>query len=222
MGRGLRIVPLLILGGLVAAGIVARREMGIEGSLAGIQGWVQQLGWWGPIAYVFVVVFRQFLALPAALVLLVGGLCFGGAAGAALGTTGIVLSGLMKFGIARAIGRDWLQTRLGARFEAIDARVKRLGPTLVGLGTAYPVGPLSPFHWGAGLSSISLGSFALALVLGAPVRASAYSFLGASMLDAWSPVFIVTASLLVLALLPLASARFRRRLFADLPPSPRR
>jgi len=220
MGRGLRIVPLALLLGLVVAGIVARRELGIEGSLAGVQAFVQHLGWWGPVAYVLVVVFRQFLALPAALVLLVGGLCFGGLVGTMLGTAGIVLSGLMKFGIARAIGRDWLRGHFGPRFEAIDARVGRLGPTLVGFGTAYPVGPLSPFHWAAGLSSISLGSFAAALVLGAPVRASAYSFLGASMLDRWSPEFVITVGLLALALLPLASARFRRRLFAD-PPPPR-
>lgn len=214
MVRRWHVVPLVVLAALVAGGVLARRQLGIEASLAGVQGWVVDLGWYGPFAYVTVVVFRQFLALPAALVLVVGGLCFGGVLGTVLGTIGVVVSGLMKFAIARAVGRDWLRARLGVAFERAEARIARLGPALVGVGTAYPVGPLSPLHWGAGLSPIPLTSFAVALVLGAPVRASAYSFLGASLLDVRSPVFAATFVLLAVAIaVPLAIPRLRRRLF---------
>jgi uncharacterized membrane protein YdjX (TVP38/TMEM64 family) len=216
-----RFVLLLALTVVAAATILARRQLGIEVSVAGVQAWVQDLGWYGPLAYVAVVVFRQFLAIPAALVLVVGGLCFGGALGALLGTIGVVVSGLMKFAIARSVGREWLRARLGDGFARAEKRIVKLGPVLVGIGTAYPVGPLSVFHWGAGLSSISLASFAVALVLGAPVRASAYSFLGASMLDVRSPAFLVTSSLLLATLLPLTLPRVRRLLFAlDDPPLP--
>jgi len=214
------LVPLVALGILIALGIVARRQLGIEASLEGIKTWVQDLGWYGPLAYVAVVVFRQLLALPAALVLLVGGICFGGVLGTVLGTIGVVVSGLMKFGIARTVGREWLRARLGTGFERLDRRIAKVGPALVGLGTAYPVGPLSPLHWAAGLSSVSLAPFALALALGAPVRASAYSFLGASLLDVRSPVFVASSVALAIAVaLPLALPGFRRRLFAlDDPP----
>lgn len=212
MRRRPPLVPLALLAAVIGAGLLARRQLGLETSLAGVQAWVADLGWWAPLAYVGLVVFRQLLALPAALVLLVGGLCFGGVLGTVLGTIGVVLSGLLKFGVARAVGRDWLRGRAG--WAHLDARVARLGPVVVGLGTAYPAGPLAPFHWGAGLSSIPLGSFALALVLGAPVRASAYSFLGASLLDVGSPAFVATSGLLALAVaLPLAIPRLRRRLF---------
>lgn len=214
MPRRSHLVPLIALTVLVTAGVFARRHLGIEASLEGVQVWVRDLGWWGPVAYVSVVVFRQFLALPAALLLIVGGLCFGGALGTVLGTIGVIASGLMKFAIARAIGRDWLHRHYGASFERIEARIVRLGPALIGLGTAYPVGPLSPLHWGAGLAPISLTSFALALVLGAPIRASAYSYLGASLLDVRSPAFTACALALAVAIvLPVAFPPLRRRLF---------
>ena len=221
VSRRLHLVPLAGIAALVTLGIVARRQLGIEASLDGVQAWVQGLGWYGPPAYVAVVVFRQLLALPAALVLLVGGLCFGGLLGAVLGTIGVVVSGLMKFGIARAVGREWLRARVGAGFERLDARIATLGPALIGLGTAYPVGPLAPLHWAAGVSSISLASFALALALGAPIRASAYSFFGASLLDVSSPAFVASSVVLLVALaLPLALPGFRRRLFAIDTPAP--
>jgi uncharacterized membrane protein YdjX (TVP38/TMEM64 family) len=222
--RRTHVIPLVAIGVLVGAGLLARHQLGIEASLDGVKGWVLDLGWYGPFAYVAVVVFRQLLALPAALVLLVGGLCFGGVLGTVLGTIGVVVSGLMKFGIARAVGREWLRARIGAGFERVDARIARLGPAVVGLGTAYPVGPLAPLHWGAGLSSISIVPFAVALVLGAPVRASAYSFLGASLLDLRSPTFVAASVVLVLAVaLPLAFPRVRRRIFAvEDSPLPRR
>lgn len=213
MTRRTHFGPLAVLAVLVAGGFLARHQLGIEASLAGVQAWVQQLGWYGPIAYVTVVTFRQFLALPAALVLIVGGLCFGGALGTLLGSLGVVVSGLMKFTIARAVGRDWLRRHYGGSFERFEARIARLGPTLVGIGTAYPVGPLSPFHWGAGLAPISRTSFAVALVLGAPVRASAYSYLGASLLDVRSLEFAATTGVLLLALVPILFPRVRRRLF---------
>jgi len=215
MGRRSNLLPLVVLSALVGVGLLARRHLGFEASLDGIRTWVLDLGWWGPVAYVTVVTFRQFLGLPAALVLLVGGLCFGGALGTVFGTIGVVVSGLMKFGIARTVGREWLREQLGTRFERAEARIAKLGPVLVGVGTAYPVGPLSPFHWGAGLSPISLTSFAVALVLGAPVRAFAYSYLGASLVDVRSPAAAMWAGLLAIAVaLPLAVPRVRHSIFS--------
>jgi uncharacterized membrane protein YdjX (TVP38/TMEM64 family) len=86
---------------------------------------------------------------------------------------------------------------------------------VIGLSTAHPLGLLSPFHWGAGLSSIPFASFVTAIVLGAPVRAFAYSAFGAALVDPSTPEFrTVSLALAAFALVPLAIPAVRRRLFA--------
>jgi uncharacterized membrane protein YdjX (TVP38/TMEM64 family) len=103
----------------------------------------------------------------------------------------------------------------GDAFRRFEARIDRLGPIVVGLSTAHPFGILAPFHWGAGLSSIRFAPFVLALVLGAPVRAFAFSAFGAAILDPATPEFrAICLGLGSVAVLPLLIPGVRRKLFA--------
>jgi len=114
----------------------------------------------------------------------------------------------MKFAVARAVGRDYLRRLGGGRLERWEARAKRLGPAVIAIATAHPVGPLAPLHWAAGLSPLSLGSFVGALALGAPVRAFAYSFFGESLLDTDSVAFRAAAvALVAMIVVPLVLLR---------------
>jgi uncharacterized membrane protein YdjX (TVP38/TMEM64 family) len=193
-------IPWAIVGVLLLVALVGhslRTGLDVPLEPAGIRAWVGDLGWRGPLVFLLLVTFRQFLAIPAMVLLSVGGLCFGTVMGGLLGTTGLIVSGIMKFTIARVVGRDYLRRLGGGRLERWEARAKRLGFAVVALATAHPMGPLAPLHWGAGLSPLSLGSFVGALALGAPVRAFAYSFFGESLLDTGSTEFRVAAFVLV-------------------------
>jgi uncharacterized membrane protein YdjX (TVP38/TMEM64 family) len=193
------------------AGHSLREGLDVPLAPAAIRTWVSDLGWRGPLVFLLLLTFRQFLAIPAMILLCVGGLCFGTMMGGLLGTTGLIVSGTMKFAIARAVGRDYLRRLGGGRLERWEARARRLGFAVVALATAHPMGPLAPLHWGAGLSPLSLGSFVGALALGAPVRAFAYSFFGESLLDTGSTSFRVAAIALVAAIVvPLVVLRGRR------------
>jgi uncharacterized membrane protein YdjX (TVP38/TMEM64 family) len=212
-----RLLPVVVLGLIAIAFVVGRgvREgLAVDPSPAGLQAWIAGLGWKGPAAFLTVLTFRQFLLLPSAVLLTAGGLCFGVAAGTALGGAGVALSAAMKFFLARLAAREWIERRTGARSRALAARVERLGPLVVGVATAHPAGPLSPFHWGAGLSSMAPVAFLVAVLLAAPVRAFVFSLLGSTLLDVRSPDFLVaSAVLLVVALGPLVHPGVRRWLF---------
>jgi uncharacterized membrane protein YdjX (TVP38/TMEM64 family) len=204
-----------LIAGLTFAGYRLRAHLGLGSSLADLQAAVQDLGWRGPGVFLALVTFRQFLAIPAALLLAAGGLCFGVALGTLLGAAGIIVSGLGKFGIARAVGRRWISVRPGGRLARLEARVQRLGPGMIGLSTAHPLGILAPFHWAAGLSAVRLAPFALALCLGAPVRAFAYSVFGATLVDPGTPAFWVAAlGLAAVIVLPLLIPGVRARVMA--------
>lgn len=199
------LILVAILGHMLRSGLDVPLEA------AAIRTWVTDMGWRGPIVFFLLLVFRQFLALPAAILLCVGGLCFGTLLGGLLGTVGLVASGTMKFALARAVGRDYLRRLGGDRLERWEARARRLGFGVIAFATAHPIGPLAPLHWGAGLSPLSLGSFVGALALGAPVRAFAYSFFGQSLLDTASVTFrVAVVVLLVGIIVPLVLLRGRR------------
>src|SRR4029450_142556 len=103
----------------------------------------------------------------------------------------------------------------GEHFRRFETHVDRLGPLVIGLSTAHPVGVLAPFHWGAGLSAIRFAPFPPAIVLGAPVRAFAFSALGATIIDPTTPEFrAVCLGLAAVVLVPLAIPAVRRRLWA--------
>lgn len=208
---------LTILAVIVAIGTVGhllRTSLGL-GSLAELQEAVDRLGWFGPVLFLGLVIFRQVLAVPAGLILPVGGLCFGALGGTVLGGVGLIVSGMGKFAIARSLGRDLVRRKFGAQLEWFETRIERLGPMVIGISTAHPFGILSPFHWAAGLSSLSFASFAVALVLGAPVRAFAYSVFGSTLTDTDSDSFVLASAVLIaIIVVPLAIPGVRRRLLA--------
>ena len=126
----------------------------------------------------------------------------------------LIVSGCLKFGVARWVGREWVRVHLSTHAERIERHVDRLGPVLIGVSTAHPLGALGALHWGAGLSSIRIAPFVAALVLGAPVRAFAFSAFGAALVDPAASEFrTISLGFAALVLLPLAVPAVRRRLF---------
>jgi uncharacterized membrane protein YdjX (TVP38/TMEM64 family) len=215
--RSLRgpLIGLGVLGAVILLGHLVRTQLDMDLSPEGIQQAVARLGWYGPIVFFVLTTFRQFLAIPSWFILAAGGLCFGTMGGTVLGGGALFVSGCLKFGAARWVGRDWVRRHFGQRFLRFERYIDRLGPAVVGLSTAHPFGVLSPFHWGAGLSSMRFVPFAAALVLGAPVRAFAYSAFGAALTDPTAPAFYaVSIGFAALVLVPLAVPAVRRRLFA--------
>jgi uncharacterized membrane protein YdjX (TVP38/TMEM64 family) len=182
-----------------------REELGVTMSVASVQARVAELGWWGPLLFLALVAFRQLFLLPSGVVLSAGGLCFGAAAATALGAGGLVASAVMNFGLARGLRGTGRGTRLRA--------VERIGPFVIGLATAHPMGPMVWFYWAAGASALAFAQFLLPVLLGAPVRAFAYAFLGSAVGEWGSPRFVAASvALLALILLPLAHPGLRRRL----------
>src|SRR5262245_32767090 len=131
-----RFAPLLLVG-LIAVlflgGQVVRSRLGIELSPESIRELVLGLGWKAAAVFVGLVTFRQFLFLPSAVVLPAGGLVFGMELGTALGALGILASAVLKYTIARSLGREWLRPHFGAAVDAFERHAAAAGPFVVGL-----------------------------------------------------------------------------------------
>jgi uncharacterized membrane protein YdjX (TVP38/TMEM64 family) len=181
-----------------------------------LHGWIASGGWLAPATFVVLVTCRQFLLLPSMLLLSVGGVFFGTALGTLLGSVGVLLSGALTFALARGMSGENLRKKLAARFPSLDKRIDTAGPMLVWLATAYPAGPMTGAFWASGFSSMRWLPFLAAVAGGAVVRAFAYSFFGATLLEFGSSQFWVAAVLLTAAIVvPLAHPGLRRWIFAS-------
>jgi len=206
---------------LILASISLRGELGIEFAPESLHAYFLGLGPLAPMIFVGIMSFRSLLLLPSLLVLTVGGVVFGGPLGTALGALGITISGSMMFFVARGIGRDWVRRQLPERFRGLEQKLGAAGPVVIGLTTAHPMGPMSPFHWAAGVSSIRAGRFLVALTLAALARAGACSYFGASLTDIGSRDFYLsTAILLAAVVLPMLHPGLRNKIFARQPDAP--
>jgi uncharacterized membrane protein YdjX (TVP38/TMEM64 family) len=213
--RGL-LAGLAVIGVLLLVGSQVRSALGIELSVESIRSWVASFGWKGPAVYLGIVTFRHFLFLPASVVLSVSGLAFGAGLGTLLGGLGITLSAFLAFGVSRSVSGAWILPRLGPEVHRVLARVERAGAWLVGLGTAHPMAPLTPFHCAAGLSTLSVLAFASAVIPGSLFRAGALACFGATLGDPGTPSFYLASGfLLLIGALPLAHRGVRERLFGD-------
>ena len=195
-----------------------RSSLGIEWSAESVRGVVADFGIWGPVAFVALVTFRALLLVPSQILLIAAGLLFGAVAGTIYGALGVTFSGVLWFSLVRFMGREMIASRVPPRLRgSLELAGGAMGATFVGVATAYPFGPISAWHGGAGLTSMSFPSFALAIAMGSTGRAAVYTFFGSTLVGA-DPGQIALATVLLLAVTaaPLLHPRGRwwvRRLF---------
>jgi len=154
-------------------------ESGIKWKPESLRDHIAGLGYWGPIAMIGIMTFRPFLGLPSWLVMGATGMLFGPVVGTVCSAVGGTLGGLLIFGIARALGRDAVQSYLGVgSLRSFEEFIAQRGPPWLALYTAVPVSWLTPVFAGAGLSRMGVGAFLTAISFGFIPRAALFAMAG--------------------------------------------
>jgi uncharacterized membrane protein YdjX (TVP38/TMEM64 family) len=183
----------------------------LEWTQEAFQRYVSDLGALGPAILVGIMAVRPFLALPSGLILLTAGVLFGTAAGALYGALGGTLGALLALGVARALGRDAVQRRIGGKLAAFDSYLRRHGAPWLAAYTAIPISVLSPVYFTAGVTRIRATPFAGAIAVGFVPRAGLYTFLGNTFREPTFGNLAVASGLIILAVIAILLAR--RHLF---------
>jgi uncharacterized membrane protein YdjX (TVP38/TMEM64 family) len=205
------LVGLGVLCALGAGAYAARNALGLEWSAESVRETVASYGLWGPLVFVLLTGFRSLLLIPSQILLVAGGLCFGAAAGTIYGGLGMVISGSAAFGLARYVGREAILTNVPESMRwAFSAAGSKAGAAVVFVGTGYPVGPVTAFHAGAGLTAMAIPVFLAALLGGSLLRAWIYASFGSVLVGGDWRILAAGALLLAAAALPLAHPRSRR------------
>jgi uncharacterized membrane protein YdjX (TVP38/TMEM64 family) len=156
--RGLLLV-ILLAGLVVGLGWLVR-----SGLLQRALEWIQDLGAWGPLAFVVVYVIAVVLFVPASLFTVGAGFLFGLLRGSAYVLLAAMMGANLMFVIGRYFARDWVarKTISHPKFKAIDDAVAREGWKIVALIRLAPVFPFSVMSYAFGLTRIPLGQYFLA------------------------------------------------------------
>lgn len=133
-----------------------------------IRDWLRSWGALAPAVYVLLMVLAIVLTpIPSVPLDIAAGLAFGLFWGTVWTLVGAELGALIAFWLARRLGRGWLARRLGQeRIEKIDALTERMGGRAVFLMRLLPAFNFDWVSYAAGLTSMSVRTFAVATFLG--------------------------------------------------------
>lgn len=187
---------------------------GLKPSPEAFRDLVSSWGIGGPLAFIGMLAIRPLILFPSAVLFIAGGLAFGVALGTAYAAVGATIGACVGFSLARALGKEYVESKLRGRFSSITYGSS--GPRLVLLLNLIPIFPISAINYGAGLSGIPLRRFVAATILGVTPRAFAYCFFGSSLIATGS--WRLAAALALLVALTLLPTLWRRRLVSSSKP----
>ena len=226
----LRVGALVLLVVSIGMGWLYRDQFGVEN----IEGWVRQLGFWGPLAFVGIFCVAPALLLPGSVLTLAGGALFGPLTGAFLSLTGATIGATVAFLIARYLAANWVEHRVAfliarylaanwvehrvaGRLQEIKAGVEREGWRFVAFVRLVPIFPFNLLNYALGLTRIAVQTFTVTSFVTMAPGALAYAYLGYAGREALSggpglvrKGLLALALLATVALLPSLIRRWRR------------
>jgi len=156
----------VVLLALLAASALFAYATGLHERLSvdNLRGLVAGAGAWGPV--LFVLLFGlEGLGLPGILLMMTAVAVWPPWQAFLWCWLGAQLAGVVGFGFARGVGRDWIAERLPARVRRFEARVEERGVrTVILVRLVFFLAPYA--HWALGLSPVRVRDFLLGSAIG--------------------------------------------------------
>jgi uncharacterized membrane protein YdjX (TVP38/TMEM64 family) len=135
----------------------------------------------GPVAarviYVAVYIVGTVALLPGTVLSFAGAVLFGPYEGTLYTWVGATIGATLAYGMARLLGRGFVQRLFGERFAAFDQRIRAHGFTGLLLIRLLPLFPFNAVNFGCGLVGIRLRDYVLATAIGIVPGTFVYQFL---------------------------------------------
>jgi uncharacterized membrane protein YdjX (TVP38/TMEM64 family) len=140
---------------------------GFELSVEAVEQEILSWGMWGVVASILLMVLHSFVPFPAEFVAMANGMLYGPFWGTLITWTGAMLGAYLAFGLARWLGRPFVQTMVAPRHHrAIDRWAERQGGGVLLFSRFVPVISFNLINYAAGLTAISWWTFTWATGLG--------------------------------------------------------
>lgn len=189
-----------------------------------ITDWLREAGPFGPILFMALMAAAVVISpIPSLPLDLAAGATFGVALGAVYAVIGAELGAIASFLIGRALGQDVLTRLLRAKVVFCERCSDRHLAIFVLLARLVPVFSFDVISYGAGLTNMSLRTFALVTFVGMIPPTFALTYAGSTVISGkWLLIVLGLVMVAVLLLLPMLvlrypTARWVRLLRGDMP-----
>ncbi len=171
---------LYVAGVLILAVFIGSFFLPVGEWVNALTGWIDGLGFWGPVVYILFYVVATVFFLPGSALTSAAGLLFGLGWGSLWAVIGSNLGANLAFLIGRYFARNAVKKRIDGneKFNAIDEAVGREGWKIVGLTRMSPVFPFTLLNYAYGLTQVKWVHFALASLIGMAPGTVLYVYFG--------------------------------------------
>ncbi|MEG4301081.1 TVP38/TMEM64 family protein [Microcoleus sp. D3_18a_C4] len=158
-----RIVLFFSIALLLALLIVATRSAYVQDVLRTLLMRIEDLGWWGPVAFVATYNLATVLFVPGSVLTLGGGAIFGLWWGSVYVFAASTLGAVFAFAIGRYLCRDRVVKYMEShpKFTALDRAVSQQGLKIVFLTRLCPLFPFNLLNYALGITQVSLKDYVL-------------------------------------------------------------
>lgn len=157
------ILKFFLIASLVAILSILARSTNIQELLRRGLIWIDQLGFWAPVAFIIIYNLATVLFIPGSILTLGGGLIFGIIRGSIYVFIAATLGATFAFLIGRYLSREWVAKKIEKypKFKAIDEAVGREGFKIVFLTRLSPIFPFNLLNYAFGVTQVSLKDYIL-------------------------------------------------------------
>ena len=158
-----RIVLFFSIALLLALLIVATRSAYVQDVLRTLLMRIEDLGWWGPVAFVATYNLATVLFVPGSVLTVGGGAIFGLWWGSVYVFAASTLGAVFAFAIGRYLCRDRVVKYMEShpKFKALDRAVSQQGLKIVFLTRLCPLFPFNLLNYALGITQVSLKDYVL-------------------------------------------------------------
>jgi uncharacterized membrane protein YdjX (TVP38/TMEM64 family) len=154
--------PLLLIIVIVTLFVLARAfELGEK--FGELRIWIESLGVWGPIVFVFIYAAGVVAAFPGSAMTITAGALFGSVLGVIVvifaATFGASLAFLISRYFARGSIAKWLQGK--EKFRKLDELTEKHGAIIVALTRLAPIFPFNLLNYGFGLTKVKFWTYVI-------------------------------------------------------------
>ena len=199
----LRVLLLAVFAAGIAVAVI-RFDITALFTQENISRWLGKAGSFAPFLYMAVMALVVVISpLPSLPLDIVAGIFFGPFLGTVYSVIGALGGAVASFMIARLLGRDFIGKLIGGRINFCPACSNRLLTKMVFFTRLIPVVSFDLISYGAGLTKMSVGKFALATGLGMIPLTFVYNYFGAVLIvGGWISIVIALVFVALFFLIP--------------------
>lgn len=214
MNRGtLRWVAGLGLASAILMALAFREQF----DAAALDAWVTAAGPAGPVLFIALYTVATVLFMPGSVLTLAGGALFGPFWGTLWNLAGATAGAALAFLVARYLGGEWIERRMGGRLARLSQGVASEGWRFVAFVRLVPLFPFNLLNYALGLTRIRFLPYVVASWLFMLPATGAYTYLGYAGREALAggegrirTALIALALLAAVAFLPRLVSRLRQ------------